>query len=475
MAVFDIEANGPNVIDESERTGKARSLFWPWAGANVSLLALSYGAFFLGFGISFAQATAAALIGTIGSFLLVGVSSLAGKRSNAPTMVLSRASFGVKGSRLPGALSYLIFVGWEIVLVSLATLATGTVFARIGGIDRNLSLLLGFSLAATLTVIGGVLGFKAIMKLQKLLTISIVTMTLIYIALTIDNVSWSAVTDIPNGSLQGFVGAVIFAVTGIGLGWVNAAADYSRYLPRAVSSKSVVGWTVLGASTVPIVLVIYGAALSGSSKTLSDAISMDPIGALTTLLPTWFLIPFAFVAILGLVGGAILTLYSSGLALVSIGVPIKRYQAAIIDAVIMFGGAVYIVWVADNFFYPFQGFLITLGVPVAVWSAIFVADVLMRKQAYSEQDLFNPQGMYGSVNRGSIALMICGSIVGWGFVTNTFAPWLEWQGYFLDLIGGKDGPWAFSNVGVFFALLIGFLGHIVLSGRKIRAQENALS
>jgi purine-cytosine permease-like protein len=475
MAVFDIEANGPNVIDESERTGKARSLFWPWAGANVSLLALSYGAFFLGFGISFAQATAAALIGTIGSFLLVGVSSLAGKRSNAPTMVLSRASFGVKGSRLPGALSYLIFVGWEIVLVSLATLATGTVFARIGGIDRNLSLLLGFSLAATLTVIGGVLGFKAIMKLQKLLTISIVTMTLIYIALTIDNVSWSAVTDIPNGSLQGFVGAVIFAVTGIGLGWVNAAADYSRYLPRAVSSKSVVGWTVLGASTVPIVLVIYGAALSGSSKTLSDAISMDPIGALTTLLPTWFLIPFAFVAILGLVGGAILNLYSSGLALVSIGVPIKRYQAAIIDAVIMFGGAVYIVWVADNFFYPFQGFLITLGVPVAVWSAIFVADVLMRKQAYSEQDLFNPQGMYGSVNRGSIALMICGSIVGWGFVTNTFAPWLEWQGYFLDLIGGKDGPWAFSNVGVFFALLIGFLGHIVLSGRKIRAQENALS
>ena len=475
MAIFEIEANGPNVIDESERTGKARSLFWPWAGANVSLLALSYGAFFLGFGISFAQATVAALIGTIGSFLLVGVSSLAGKRSNAPTMVLSRASFGVKGSRLPGALSYLIFVGWEIVLVSLATLATGTVFARIGGIDRNLALLLGFTLAATLTVIGGVLGFKVIMKLQKLLTISIVTMTLFYIALTIDNVSWKAVTEIPNGSFQGFVGAVIFAITGIGLGWVNAAADYSRYLPRSVSSQSVVGWTVLGASTVPIILVTYGAALSGSSETLSEAIAMDPIGALTTLLPTWFLIPFAFVAILGLVGGAILNLYSSGLALVSIGVPIKRYQAAIIDAIIMFAGAIYIVWIADNFFYPFQGFLITLGVPVAVWSAIFVADVLLRKKAYSEQDLFNAEGIYGSVNKGSIALMICGSVIGWGFVTNTFAPWLEWQGYFLELIGGKDGPWAFSNVGVLFALMIGFFGHIVLSGRKIRAQENALS
>ena len=112
MPIFEVEHNGPNVISESERGGRASSLFWPWCAANVSLLALSYGAFFLGFGISFRQATLAAVIGCIGSFLLVGVSSLAGKRSNAPTMVLSRAAFGVRGSVLPGFLSYLVFVGW---------------------------------------------------------------------------------------------------------------------------------------------------------------------------------------------------------------------------------------------------------------------------------------------------------------------------------------------------------------------------
>ena len=475
MSAFDVEVNGPNVIEESQRAGKARSLFWPWAGANVSLLALSYGAFFLGFGISFRQATIAAFVGTIGSFLLVGISSLAGKRSNAPTMVLSRASFGVKGSILPGALSYLIFVGWETVLVSLATLATGTVFARVGGIDNNIALILGFVVAVSLTVIGGVLGFSVIMRLQKFLTITTIAMTLVYIILTVDNLNWDSINMIPDGSFQSFIGAVIFGITGIGLGWVNAAADYSRYLPRTVSSKAVVGWTVLGASIVPIVLVIYGAALSASSKDLSEAIAMDPIGALTTLLPTWFLIPFALVAILGLVGGAILDLYSSGLALVSIGVPIKRHKAAIIDAAIMLVGAIYIVWIADNFFYPFQGFLITLGVPVAVWSSIFVADVVMRKKAYSQADLFDPNGVYGSVNKGSIALMFVGSIIGWGFVTNTFAPWLEWQGYFLGLIGGKDGAWAYSNIGVIFALIFGFAGHILLSHRKIRAQESQLS
>ena len=475
MSAFDLEINGTNTIQESERKGAASSLFWPWAGANVSLLALSYGSFFLGFGISFRQATWAAIIGTICSFFLVGISSLAGKRSNAPTMVLARASFGVKGSILPGFLSYCIFVGWETVLVSLATLATGTVFSRIGGVDQNIALILGFVIAVSLTVFGGVLGFGVIMRLQKILTLVTVAMTVVYIALTVDSVNWSAVTAIKDGSTQGFIGALIFGITGIGLGWVNCAADYSRYLPRSVSSKAVVGWTVFGASIVPIILVIYGAALSASSKDLSDAIAMDPIGALTSLLPTWFLIPFALIAILGLVGGAILDLYSSGLALVSIGVPIKRHQAAIIDALIMLAGCVYIVWIADNFFYPFQGFLITLGVPVAVWSAIFVADVIMRKKAYIEKDLYDAHGVYGSINKGSIALMAIGTVVGWGFVTNTFASWLSWQGYFLGVIGGKEGPWAFANVGVILALVIGFVGHILLSFRKIQAQENALS
>lgn len=472
MRFFELELNGPNLIQESERSGSAKSLFWPWCGANVSLLALSYGAFFLGFGISFRQASYAAIFGTLLSFLVVGFSSLAGKKSNAPTMILSRAAFGVKGNVVPGALSYLIFVGWETVLVSLATLATGTVFARLGHINHNLSLIIGFVVAVSLTVFGGVLGFATIMKIQKWLTLVTVLMTVVYIALTVDSVNWSVVSAIKDGSTQGFIGALIFGITGIGLGWVNSAADYSRYLPRTVSSKAVIGWTVLGASLVPIVLVIYGSALAGSSKELSEAIAMDPIGALTMLLPTWYLIPFALVAVLGLVGGAILDLYSSGLTLVSIGLPVKRHIAASIDAVIMLAGTIYIVWFADNFFFPFQGFLITLGVPVAVWSAIFVADVVMRKRAYSEVDLFDEAGRYGAWNRKSLAVMIIGTIIGWGFVTNTFASWLSWQGYFLNLIGGKEGPWAFANVGVIFALAIGFFGHILLSRKTIAQQES---
>ena len=108
-----------------------------------------------------------------------------------------------------------------------------------------------------------------------------------------------------------------------------------------------------------------------------------------------------------------------------------------------------------------------MGVPIAVWSAMFVADVITRK-IYNEQSLFDSDGEYGKWNFKSIGLLIFGTMIGWGFVTNTFASWLSWQGYFLNLIGGKNGNWAGTNVGVIFALLIGFCGHLLLTRKKPR-------
>src|SRR5688572_31476707 len=48
-------------------------------------------------------------------------------------MVMSRAAFGVRGNRLPSAISWLLTVGWETVLTTLATLATARCSSRLGG------------------------------------------------------------------------------------------------------------------------------------------------------------------------------------------------------------------------------------------------------------------------------------------------------------------------------------------------------
>src|SRR5579863_7039706 len=230
------ETNGINVISEDERKGSPGSLFWPWFAANISVLGLSYGAFVLGFGISFWQALIVGVVGIVLSFLACGFIAVAGKRGSAPTMVLSRAAFGVNGNKLPTVISWLLTVGWETVLVILATLATATVFHRVGVGGGNGTKVIALILVVALTIFGGVMGFDLIMRLQAWITIVTGVFTVVFIALVADKIHWSAVSSVKGGSIEDIVGALVFTMTGFGLGWVNCAADYSRYLPRRSSS-----------------------------------------------------------------------------------------------------------------------------------------------------------------------------------------------------------------------------------------------
>jgi NCS1 family nucleobase:cation symporter-1 len=470
-----VETNGINVIAEEERKGRPAQLFWPWFGSNVSVFGLAYGSFLLGFGISFWQAMIAGIIGIVVSFLLCGLVAIAGKRGSAPTLVLSRAAFGVTGNKVPSILSWILTVGWETALVSLATLATAQLFDQLGWSGGTVTKVVALLVVAALVVGGGVLGFDAIMRMQTVITWVTGILTVVYIVLVADHMDWSTVSSLPSGTLAAFVGALVLAMTGYGFGWVNAAADYSRYLPRSASSRGVVGWTTFGGALAPVILLIAGGLLAGSDPELSANIGLDPIGALGTLLPTWFLVPFIVVVLLGLIGGALLDIYSSGLSLLAAGLRVPRPVAASIDGTLMVLGTIAVVFFADSFIGPFQGFLITLGVPIAAWCGIFLGDLAMRRRDYAEAELFDTRGRYGSVQAVPLALLVVGTVLGWGLVTNTYADWLGWQGYLLEPfgLGGKDGAWAFANLGVLAAFLLGLLGTLLLRRAAVKKQEIA--
>jgi purine-cytosine permease-like protein len=216
--------------------------------------------------------------------------------------------------------------------------------------------------------------------------------------------------------------------------------------------------------------------LAGSDQKLRDGIAADPIGTLATILPTWFLVPFLVAAILALVSGAVLGIYSSGLTLLSLGVRIPRPRAAFIDGVILTLGTIYVVFFAESFLAPFQSFLITLGVPLASWAGIMIADILLRRRDYDEEALFDARGRYGNWDWVSIGTVVVSSVIGWGLVINLFAEdasWNNWQGYLLSPLGlgGKDGTWAFANLGVLIALVLSFLVTYVMRVPRVRRQE----
>jgi nucleobase:cation symporter-1, NCS1 family len=473
LGQLSYEANGINVISEGERKGSPRDLFWPWFAANISVLGLGYGAYVLNFGISLWQACVAGLIGIVVSFLLVGFIAVAGKRGSAPTLVLSRAAFGVQGNKLPALVSWILNVGWEIVLTVLATLATATVFHRLGWSSGDATKIIAFIVITALIVGSAALGFDTIMRLQAIITVVTAILTVVYFILVADKIHWSVVSGLHGGSAQAFIGATVLVATGFGLGWVNTGADYSRYLPRSSSGKGVVWWTTFGSSVAPVFLLGFGLLLAGSSSSLSSAINTDPIGALSTILPTWYLVPFVIVAVLGLVGGAVLDIYSSGLTMLAAGVRIPRWSAALIDGVLMVVGTIYVVFFSSSFIGPFQGFLITLGVAISAWCGVMLADILLRRSAYADAELFTSSGRYGTVRWWPVLLMVVGSVVGFGLVVNTYASWLSWQGYLLGPfgLGGKHGTWEFANLGVIVALVITFIGWLVLGRRAVRRQE----
>ena len=131
------------------------------------------------------------------------------------------------------------------------------------------------------------------------------------------------------------IGALVMVMTGFGLGWINIAADWSRYQSRDASGAAIVGWNTLGGALGPTLLVLYGLTIAGSDEEVLARIGDDPIGTLATLLPTWVLVPFLIAAILALVSGAVLGIYSSGLTLISLGVNIPRPMAALVDGLIL--------------------------------------------------------------------------------------------------------------------------------------------
>jgi NCS1 family nucleobase:cation symporter-1 len=453
---WNIETNGTNVIPDSDRHGQPRELFWIWAGANIGILGVTYGAFLIVFySLNLVQGIIAAVLGAVLGFLLVGCVGLAGKRAGAPTLVISRAAFGVDGNYLPSAISYLSFIGWEIVVTTLAVLATETVLQRLGLNGGDTAIAISFVIIAAIGIVVSLLGHATILKIQKAFTYVFGALTVVFVVLEWGQIDWHKVSTLPSGTFAGLIGGISIIMAGLGIGYVNGGADYTRYLPKDSSGRGIVWWTTFGASLPQVILMIYGLFLTANNKSL--ATTGNPIGALAKPLPTWFLVPYMLAAAGGLIAATLVNMYSSGLSLMALGVRLPRYKTVLVDAVLMLAGCTYMLFFASNFFGPLEGFLVTLGVPLAAWAAIFITDLfLYRKNGYVEGDFYRRDGVYGAWGIPALVALVVSTVIGLGMVTSTTSAF-SWAGYFLGAFGGKTGPIGSSSIGILISFALGCL------------------
>lgn len=167
----------------------------------------------------------------------------------------------------------------------------------------------------------------------------------------------------------------------------------------------------------------------------------NPISAIGRLLPSWMAVPYLAAAVAGIVTIAVLSLYSASLNLLSMGIKLKQRTAVALDAVLVLGVALYVLFVSGDFLGPFISFLVFCGVFLAAWAAIFMTDFFTKHRhcGYSDEELFDDTG----TNKPTLACWVVGSLSGL-MVSNT---------------GFIDGPlavgiFADSSLGLFVSFLV---------------------
>jgi nucleobase:cation symporter-1, NCS1 family len=446
--VWAVELHGIEPISDQDRHGRPFELFWIWFAANIGILGIVYGAILSAAGLNLWQSALVAFTGSAGSFLLVGALSVAGKWGGAPGLTLSRAPFGVRGNLGPTLLSWISLVGWETISVITATYALLGLFAIFGLPPNTIWTIVSLILVALLVVAAGLLGHATLVWIQRAATWIFGLLTLVIVIFLIGNTNWTEVIGARPGPWDsGVLATLSIVAAGTGIGWINAGADYARYLPRRFRARSIVFWTTFG-STVPLfILIMVGVLLSTRVGGLAS--SANPVQDIGNSLPSWMAIPYLLTAIGGLIVAADLSIYSSGLNLLAMGLNVARYKTVILDGILMIAGSILVMLVAQSFFGPFESFLQLLADGLAAWGAIFLVDMLLRR-SYDGKGLMDggrrgPYYYTGGIHWPAGIAWILGILVGLAFTTS---PWFT-------------GPFA---KGVFAASSLGYILGFVVAG-----------
>lgn len=386
--VGTVETRGIEPVPDTERHGHAGQMFWTWFAANISILGLPLGAALVSFrGLNFWQAAVVAVLGSFGSFALVGALSIGGKRGGAPALTLSRAVFGVRGNAGPTLVTWLSRLGWETINTTTAAFALLALLDVAFGIRRNTVLtvvcLLVF-IGCTLLISG--LGHATIMWINKWATYVFGVLNLIVIAFLAATVDWHKVFSAPVGPVSSMVVGTGMIAAGTGIGWANAGADYARYLPRKVPGGRLVAASAFGAGIPLVVLISLGSLLAAGEPGLASA--SDPVSAINALLPSWMSIPYLIAAFGGLLLSNHLSVYSAGLTMITLGIRVRRTLAVGLDVVVTFAGGIYFILIAKDFYGPFITFLTLLAVPITAWVGVFAVDLMVRR-SYDSDALMN--------------------------------------------------------------------------------------
>lgn len=471
---FEAEEVGEEPTPRELRVGRASRLFWLWFAANSSLVSVAFGAIIFSLGMSLRQSIVSILAGVALSFLPLGLGTLASKRSGQPTMVVSRATFGIVGNILPAVIALISRLFWGAALLWILSAGTASILRganMVGNFSAQQATLLTMAIGFLIALVIAFFGYHTIVRVQ--LVLSIVSAVLIagFIALTIGNLDVSAALTVPDGSWALLVTGAVLVFSFVGLVWANSSGDLARYQRSSGSSGASMLWATFGTAVPSFVLIAYGALLAASRPSIAAGLVTDPFDALGRLLPSWYPVPLVAATALSLLSGVAISLYSSAFALQATRIRGSRPFLVVLLGVVLAVIAGALALTASGFESVFRDFATTLAVPVAAWAGIFASDTMIRNRRYDTPSLLRRGGIYADVRWVNLSMLVVASIVGFGLTSATVG-WLGWEGYLFGLFGVLPGSTlAATDIGVLVALVIGVITPLVSGVPAVRRQE----
>jgi purine-cytosine permease-like protein len=474
--IVPAEAVGLEPTPIEQRVGRSARLFWLWFAANSSIAAIIFGTVIFGLGVSLRQAIVATLAGVALSFIPLGLGTLAGKRSGQPTMVISRATFGVVGNILPALLALFSRLFWAAGLLWILGAGTADILvgARLtdGFTSAELTLIV-MAVGFVITVVIAYFGYALIAMVQLVISIISGVAIIGFIALTAQYVNIGTALTTGDGSWILVVTGAVLVFSFVGLAWANSSADVARYQRPGSSGAASMLWATFGAALPSFVLICYGALLAASNPALAQNIAANPLDSLGRLLPVWYPAPLLVATGLSLVSGVVLAMYSGGFALQATGLRLKRSLSTLLVGALVVLIAVFIASSVTDFSQLIRDFSTTIAVPVAAWAGIFGSEIMIRNRRFDAPSLLTRGGVYADVRWGNLATLVVVSVIGLGFLSAT-VPALGWEGYLFEVLGVPlKSEVATSDFGVLVALALGILIPAIIGVPAIRNQERA--
>ncbi len=469
-----VEASALEPTPVALRAGRSIRLFWLWFAVNASVVSIGLGAVLAALGMSLRQAILSALIGVAASFLPLGLGTLAGKWSGQPTMVVSRATFGIVGNLLPAVLAIVTRLLWAAVLLGM--LGAGVAEAlRSSGIAAGADPLGLASIIATvaLAIAAAVAGFGygMIAIVSAVASVLAGILVVLVIVSTAGAVDLDTALAIPDGDWMLVVTGAVLVFSAVGLAWANSSGDLARYQSKDSVGASAVLFASSGATLPAFALIAWGAVLAASDPAAAVALSTNPVGALAGLLPAGFGLPLVLAVATSLLAAAALALYSGGFALLAAGLRTSRPMGVLIGVVLTGAIAAPLVAAAPSLEVLLRDVLTTLAVPVAAWAGVFGAETMIRTRRVHSPSLLQSGGVYPAVRWVNTVMLVVASLLGWG-LTSASLPSLDWQGY-LWRLAGAPVPLADTDAGVAVALLVGLLTPIAVGIPALKRLQRA--